>query len=773
MQNIADFLLTLSLFKGFSIDKIKSLIEKCELKAYNPGEVIIKFGQPGSFMGIMYTGEAEACVSGQMGESRRLGLVKPGDVLGEMSLLTGEPTCANVIALTRCEILIIPNDVVSGFLLTNPETVKIMARTLGERLRIRQQDRDEQSRVLDAWHSIPDPYGLRLTTASPEKILVLNCGSSSLKFSYFDTAVEANNMEGIVEKIGQANALIIAESKKGKIIKELGSADHSKALGAIIMLLTDKHDGVLKDFNELTMVGHRVVHGGERHSKPVVINDEVIKEIEKNCALAPLHNPLNLMAIRESMKLMPKIPQVAVFDTGFHQRMPVHAYMYGLPYEFYEKDRFRRYGFHGISHNYVALRAVEYLKRDFKELKIITCHLGSGASIAAIDHGRSIDTSMGLTPLEGLIMGTRCGDIDPSIIMYLMRDKKISVDEIDDILNRKSGLKGLSGISNDFREIEEMAGTGNSRAVVTVHVFCYRVRKYIGAYVAALGGLDVLVFTGGIGENSAWVRGLSCQGLSYMGIQVSELLNSTVPDVSEKITDISEEHSPVKVLVVPTDEGRMIARESIYALGLHHINESISEQKQKTIPIEVSAHHVHLSREDVNALFGASYELTHRADLSQPGQYACNETVNLIGPKGRVEKVRVLGPVRKQSQIEIAVTEEFRLGVKAPIRASGDLAGSPGLTLEGKDGSSHLSEGVICAARHIHMSPEEALLFGLRDRDVVMIRVEGERKLVFGDVLVRIHPDFRLAMHIDTDEANAAKITTGMQGHLVGIQERR
>ncbi|OGC41365.1 hypothetical protein A2Y85_02090 [candidate division WOR-3 bacterium RBG_13_43_14] len=611
-----------------------------------------------------------------------------------------------------------------------------------------------------------------MTTATSEKILVLNCGSSSLKFSYFDTALETNNIEGIVEKIGLADSLIISKSGKGKIIKELGSIDHSKALESIIDLLTDKHSGVLKDLNELTVVGHRVVHGGEKYSKPVVIDDEVVREIEKNCSLAPLHNPSNLMAIWESTKLMPKIPQVAVFDTGFHQRMPVHAYMYGLPYEFYEKDRFRRYGFHGISHNYVALKAAEYLKRDFKELKIITCHLGSGASIAAIDHGQSIDTTMGLTPLEGLIMGTRCGDIDPSIIMYLMRDKNLSVDEIDNILNRKSGLKGLSGISSDFREIEEQASSGNSRAVITVHVFGYRIRKYIGAYVAALGGLDALIFTGGIGENSAWVRGLACQGLSYMGIQVSEILNTTVPAGAGKIADISEEHSAVKILVVPTDEGRMIARESIYALGLHHINESISEQKQKTIPIEVSAHHVHLSREDVNALFGASYELTHRSDLSQPGQYACNETVNLIGPKGRVEKVRVLGPARKQSQVEISVTEEFKLGVKAPIRASGDIAGSPGLTLEGKD-SSHLAEGVICAARHIHMSPEEALSFGLRDRDIVMIRVEGERKLVFGDVLVRVHPDFRLAMHIDTDEANAAKIKTGMQGHLVGIQERR
>jgi acetate kinase len=281
------------------------------------------------------------------------------------------------------------------------------------------------------------------------------------------------------------------------------------------------------------------------------------------------------------------------------------------------------------------------------------------------------------------------------------------------------------------------------------------------------------VFTGGIGEGSAWVRSLACQGLSYMGILVDDVLNRTAPSRNGEVVDISGDRSWVKVLVIPTDEGRMIARETVRTIGYQNVAQVIESQKKKEIPIEVSAHHIHLSRRVVDALFGEGYELNCVADLSQPGQYACEEAVNLIGPRGKVERVRVLGPMRSQTQVEISMTEEFKLGIKAPIRASGDLEGSPGITLEGTKGTCDIPQGVICAARHIHMSPENALSFGLKDRDICMVRVEGERALIFGDVLVRVNPDYRLSMHIDTDEANAANIRTGMVGQLMGVQDRR
>jgi acetate kinase len=773
MKQLFELLESLPLFQSFPRKKLEELVAKSHIKTFAPQEVIIPFGQPGRFLGIMLEGEAEAVITSKTGERIRLGLLNKGNILGEASLLTGEPTNADVIALTKCQLFLIPQAIFSTFLAVNPDAVRIMAKTITDRLKSRQTNEEEQSRVEEAWRNIPDPYGLQLVTASPEKILVINCGSSSLKFRYYDTADETNNLSGLVERIGLDDSSITADSKKGKVGKSLGAAGYEEAFKAVVDLLTDEQDGVIDDLSELSAVGHRVVHGGDKYNHPVIIDAEVVRDIQKYAQLAPLHNPANLMAIAESQKLMPGVPQIAVFDTGFHQKMPSHAFLYGLPYEFYEKDGIRRYGFHGISHQYVALQAATHLKRRFRELKIITCHLGNGASICAIDHGRSVDTSMGLTPLEGLIMGTRCGDLDPSAILYLNKEKGLSLEEIEEILNRKSGLKGLSGVSSDLREIEEEANKGNQRALQTIDIFCYRIRKYIGAYVAAIGGLDALVFTGGIGEGSAWVRGLACQGLSHMGISVDTIRNKTASPAQGEVSDISDEFSQVKVLVIPTDEERMIAREAIRSLGYQDVTQVLKSQKEKKIPIEVSAHHVHLAKEEMNLLFGQESELTHRSDLSQLGQFACQETIDLIGPKGRVDRVRVLGPLRSQSQVEISMTEEFKLGIKAPIRASGDLNGSPGITLDGAKGSCHLPQGVICSLRHIHMSPEDALSFGLKDRDIVSVRVEGERTLVYGDVLVRVHPDFRLSMHIDTDEANAASIITGMEGTLIGVQDRR
>jgi acetate kinase len=424
-----------------------------------------------------------------------------------------------------------------------------------------------------------------------------------------------------------------------------------------------------------------------------------------------------------------------------------------------------------MSHAFVALKASEFLKRPYNELEIVSCHLGNGASICAVDHGRSIDTSMGLTPTEGLVMGTRCGDLDPAVLLHLMKSKNLGVDSVTDYINRESGLKGISGISQDMREIERAAEAGAHRALLAYKTFCYRVRKYIGAYVAAMGGLEVLIFTGGIGQGSAGVRSLACQKLGYMGIQISEEKNRAARGF-EAVTDISTDDSRVRVLVVPTDEERMIARESLRTMVRNRITRSIHRHDRTPIPIEVSAHHVHLSQEHVEMLFGPGHQLTPESPLSQPGQFACQEKVHLIGPKGKVERVRVLGPTRPETQVEISMTEQFILGIQPPIRQSGDLDNTPGISIEGTVGSVMTDKGVICALRHIHMAPEDALTFGLRDKSIVRVQVNGDRELVFGGVLVRVHPSFKLAMHIDTDEANAARIVTGRQGMIDEVQHK-
>jgi acetate kinase len=467
---------------------------------------------------------------------------------------------------------------------------------------------------------------------------------------------------------------------------------------------------------------------------------------------------------------MPNIPHIAVFDTAFHQTMPPYAYRYAVPETLYREDGIRRYGFHGPSHQYVAMMAATFLKERFSRLKIITCHLGEGASACAIDHGRSIDTSMGLTPLEGLVMVTRSGDLDPAIVTYLMR-KGLSADEIDRLLNRESGMKGLSGLSGDTREIPDAANAGDPKAMLAAEAFSYRLRKYIGAYYAALGGLDVLVFTGGIGENAAGVRSMACQDLWSLGILIDAVKNRAVRDASGGVVDISHPDSKVRVLVIHSDASRMIARETIRVLGYQALTKRL-QASQIPIPIGVSAHHIHLSQPDVEQLFGEGHDLTPLSPLAQPGQFACQERLRLIGPRGSIDRVRVLGPARSQTQVEISRTEGFRLGIHAPVRMSGDLDGSPGLVLEGTAGQVELKEGVIYAQRHMHMTPTDARRLGLENGDVVRLRVEGEREMVFGDVAVRVSPKFKLEFHLDTDEANAAELNTGDIAYLDGIQKR-
>lgn len=391
-------------------------------------------------------------------------------------------------------------------------------------------------------------------------ILVINCGSSSLKFQLIDAATEKQIAKGLCERIGIEGSRLVYQPAGGE--KEETATpmpDHTKAIELVLNALTNEKTGVVKSLDEIGAVGHRIVHGGEKFASSTVITDEVIEAIKACNDLAPLHNPANLIGIDACKKLMPATPMVGVFDTAFHQTMPKEAYLYGLPYEYYEKYQVRRYGFHGTSHSYVSKRAAELLSKKYEELKIIVCHLGNGASISAVKDGKCVDTSMGLTPLEGLIMGTRSGDIDPAIIEFLAHKENRSIDEIMTVLNKKSGVLGLSdNLSSDFRDLEKSYVAGEDRGLRTIRTFAYRVAKYIGAYTAAMNGVDVICFTAGVGENSPLVRSLACERLGYLGITLDKEKN----DRRGEELEISTSDSGVKVLVVPTNEELAIARET-------------------------------------------------------------------------------------------------------------------------------------------------------------------------------------------------------------------
>lgn len=392
------------------------------------------------------------------------------------------------------------------------------------------------------------------------KILVINCGSSSLKFQLIDSETEAVIAKGLCERIGMDGSQLIYTPAGGeKRVTVSPMEDHKKAVSLVIDALTDEKTGVLSSLSEIDAVGHRLVHGGEKFASSTLINEEVIAAITECNDLAPLHNPANLIGIRACQELMPGVPQAGVFDTAFHQTMPEEAYLYGIPYEYYEKYRIRRYGFHGTSHSYVSKRAAEMLGKAYEDVKVIVCHLGNGASVSAVKNGKCVDTSMGLTPLEGLMMGTRSGDIDPAIIEFLAHKEGMSIDEIMSILNKKSGMYGLSGyLSSDSRDLHAACEEGKPEGIRTVKTYCYRVAKYIGAYTAAMNGVDAICFTAGIGENSPETREAVCEYLGYLGISIDKEQNKKR---GEDVV-ISTADSKVKVMVIPTNEELAIARET-------------------------------------------------------------------------------------------------------------------------------------------------------------------------------------------------------------------
>ena len=391
------------------------------------------------------------------------------------------------------------------------------------------------------------------------KVLVINCGSSSLKYQMIDSESEAVLAKGLCERIGIDGRLTYAAAGKDKIVVEAAMPDHTAAVSMVLEALTKPGTGVVASLSEIGAVGHRVVHGGEKFSSSTVITDEVLKQIEECNDLAPLHNPANLIGIRACAKLMPGVPMVAVFDTAFHQTMPKKAFIYGLPYAYYEKYGIRRYGFHGTSHSFVSKRCAELCGKAPEDLKIIVCHLGNGSSVSAVMNGKSVDTSMGLTPLEGLIMGTRSGDIDPAIVEFIAHKEGLTLEEVLTVLNKKSGVEGISGISSDFRDLENAADEGNERAILAQDAFAYRVAKYVGAYAAAMNGVDAIAFTAGVGENDSVIREKVCAYLGYLGLTLDKEANKG----RGKEIQLSTPDSTLKAFLIPTNEELAIARETV------------------------------------------------------------------------------------------------------------------------------------------------------------------------------------------------------------------
>lgn len=585
------------------------------------------------------------------------------------------------------------------------------------------------------------------------RVLALNCGSSSIKCALIDSTSGARLTELHVEEIGgQAR---IRDAGEWRPFSE--NATFEQAATEVLKQVQTS----AAQLGGIEAVAHRIVHGGERFVQPTRLDASTVDELDALSQLAPLHNSPALAAVRAAMKLLPDLAQVAVFDTAFHTTLPNRSKHYALPKELVERLRIRRYGFHGTSHSHVAQAAAAHLRTTPQQLRVVSCHLGNGASVCAIEYGRSVETSMGMTPLEGLVMGTRPGDLDPGVLLELMRSG-MRTDEIDVLLNRQSGLKGVTGTS-DMREIEQRAAAGDERCRLAITLYAHRVRKYIGAYAAVMGGVDVIAFTGGIGENSALIRHRCTQRLEFLGAILDEDRNRDVRlSGAHPLAEISEAASRARIIVVKADEEWSIAKEAAGLLS------QIANTGSLRIPVAVSARHAHLSQATVERLFGEGYRLKVRTALSQTGQYAAEEMVTLIGPRGRIPGVRLMGPPRAHDQIEISRTDEFVLGVDAPVRISGDLKNTPGITLEGPKGTTTIASGVIAARRHIHMSPADAARLGVRDQDTVAVRIDSEgRDLTFGDVSVRVSPDFTLEMHLDTDEANAAGIERGDLGELV------
>jgi acetate kinase len=581
-------------------------------------------------------------------------------------------------------------------------------------------------------------------------IVSLNCGSSSIKCALVDATSLQRVLDVRVEHIGTQGAQLRVDGDAQPVV----APDVEAAIELLIGEVGNRLRG-----RDVRGIVHRVVHGGDRFTRPTHIDDTVLAELDALSSLAPLHNPPAVAAIRVARRAFGDVPHFAVFDTAFHVTLPPRAREYALPKDVRTQLGVRRFGFHGLSHAYVMQRVAAHMQASPRDLRIVSCHLGNGASVAAIEYGRSVETSMGMTPLEGLVMGTRAGDLDPGILLELLREHDRS--SLEQLLTRKSGLVGMTG-TIDMREIERRAAEGDEDCRLALNVYAHRIRKYIGAYAAAMGGLDAIAFTGGVGENSALVRHRCLQRLDFLGATLDEDLNRDALKDSTAISELSAPGSRVRLFALHADEELAMA-EMVAPMIV-----SPRPAVDLRIPIAVSARHAHLSQPTLDRLFGLGFQLTPLKALSQTGQFAAQQTVSLIGPRGRIDNVRLMGPARNEDQIEISRSDEFLLGVDAPVRMSGDLHNTPGITVEGPLGRVTLQSGLIAARRHIHMNDADAARLGVQDHDVVAVSIDSaNRDVTFNDVTVRVHPTFTLELHLDTDEANAAGVKQGDIATLV------
>jgi acetate kinase len=779
--DIAAFLKnSVPLFHSLPERDLADLVHESQVLTFEAKEAVIEYGEEGLFVGVLLEGEAEASVYLDTGRKKRIEILKPGDLFGEMSLMSGEKTVADVVGVTRCKAVLIPHSLLSEILVRQPDMVKVISEIIQARLDAL-YSRDRESLLKNALRKSLDPYGLSLKRPGPaQTVIALSASPDELSFSLYDTGTGRQLAGGVFRELhrdkSHVDFRINTADNDGEPAREqrlpVLNRDMPHVIDMLVDLLCGAEHGALAAPASVDAVGHHLICGGDAFTDAAFVTNETVAHLH---GLNGCHRDLNepgLAALREARRVFPSARHVAVFDSSFHVTLPSYANLYAVPYELFKEKGVKRQGFHGIAHQYAALKAAQYMNRPYNELEIAVCYLDAEASLCSVDHGRSVDVTAGFSPAEGLVSGTSPGSIDPTLQLYLTEQAGFSAKEAAIIVREQSGLRGLSGLSADMRTIEAHADKGHHRALLAYKLYCYSIRKRIGEAQAAMGGLDVLVFTGDIGHGSAGVRSLACQGLGCMGIRLDEKRNQSALETGD-VALISQAESPVKILVVRPNRTLMLARETLKALKTDDAARLLKKSDSIAVPIEVSAHHVHLSREHIDALFGQGKELDVEHELSQPGQYASRQKVTLIGPKGSIERVRVLGPARRQTQVEIAMTEQFRLGIEPPVRESGDIEGSPGVTIQGDKGTVALDRGVICARRHIHMSPEEALGFGLHDKDVVRVRVAGDRELIFGDVLVRVNPQFRLAMHIDTDEANASHIKTGDTGYIEGIQSRQ
>ena len=586
------------------------------------------------------------------------------------------------------------------------------------------------------------------------RILAFNCGSSSIKCAVIDSDSGTRSFELRVEDIGRDEPWLITGQTRRKLSPKTNFA-------AAIEVASAEFRAHWAETGKIDAVVHRVVHGGERFTAPTLIDDDMLAQLAALERLAPLHNPPAIQMIRGARELLANVPHVAIFDTAFHATLPARAREYALPEDIRTRFGIRRYGFHGISHAHVAARVASQLNKDPRELRVISCHLGSGASICAVEYGRSVETSMGMTPLEGLVMGTRAGDLDAGILLEISRE--LTREALEDLLNKRSGLTGLTG-TDDMRDIERRAGEGDEHCRLAIGLYTHRIRKYLGAYATIMGGVDAIAFTGGVGEHSAMVRHRCLQRLGFLGATLDEECNRNAEVSSRRpLIDLATPESRVRLMVLRADEELAMAMDASRLLAAQP-----RPQAPLRVPVAVSARHAHLCQTTIESLFGANYQLTPKDPLSQHGQFSAQETVRAIGPRGAIDHVRLMGPPREHDQVEISRSDEFVLGIDAPVRISGDLANTPGITLEGPRGRVAIPHGVICARRHIHMNPQDAQRWGIVDCDTVSVRINSAgRDLTFSDVSVRIAPQFTLELHLDTDEANAAEVGSGDFAELI------